>query len=139
MKTGEAFVRYALEVGALQLEERELRSGRISPYFFDSAKFDNGKHIYEIARLCAETIIGMGQVDVVFGPAYKGIPLVASTATVLWTDYNYVVGSSFNRKEVKEHGERGIVVGCSMAHKRVIIIDNAIAGGDSLDSCNWDH
>jgi orotate phosphoribosyltransferase len=134
MKTGEEFVHYAIEVGAIEFipRGRRLKSGRISPYFFNSGFFSSGHKLYDVGRLYADTILGMGSVEVIFGPAYKGIPLSVATAIVFWSDYNIDLGSAYNRKEVKDHAEGGIVVGDSMTGKKVIIVDEALTTHGSL-------
>lgn len=130
------FVEYALSIGALELlpEGRTLKSGRISPYFFNSGLFNNGESLCRLAEVYASTIMQMPtQPEVLFGPAYKGIPLVAAVSTVLYYKYGVNIGYTFNRKEEKDHGEGGTLVGASCKGKGVAIVDDVITTGKSVD------
>lgn len=126
------FLAYARQQGVLQFGHFVLRSGRESPYFFNSGKFDSGQSLAYLGRCYAQAIHASGlQFDILFGAAYKGIPLVASTA-IAWTQlYAQDVSYCFNRKEVKDHGEKGRIVGAPVAGD-VLIVDDVISAGDSV-------
>lgn len=128
LSRAEEFVNYALGIGALKLvpEGLKLKSGRISPYFFNTGLFDTGDSISHLADAYAATIRGFDP-EVIFGPAYKGITLAAATAMAI----NGNIGFAFNRKEEKNHAERGTLVGASLAGKKVVIIDDVMTTGDS--------
>lgn len=122
------FVRYALRIGALELitEGRTLKNGRISPYFFNSGLFKTGRDLTELATAYTKNIYsGPDMPDLLFGPAYKGIPLVCAIATTLGDDIEF----AFNRKEAKDHGECGLIVGASLKGKKVLIVDDVITDG----------
>jgi len=133
MKPATEFVLYALSIGALALTPTELKSKRISPYFFNSGLFNSGEESIHLARAyAAAALVDLGQeVDVVFGPAYKGIPLAVTTSMAIFQRYGINVGWAFNRKEVKDHGEGGNVVGYPMKRKRVLIVDDVMTTGAS--------
>jgi len=111
-----------------------LKSGRISPYFFNAGLFNNGKLILQLSNAYAKAIqdpVNSLSFDVLFGPAYKGIPLAVMTCQALaglGTDVEY----SFNRKEAKDHGEGGNIVGASLKGKKVVIIDDVITSGKAI-------
>lgn len=125
----ETFVKYALHVRALELlpEGRKLKSGRISPYFFNSGLFNTGETITHLAQAYAAAARSFPRPDVVFGPAYKGIPLATAVAQAIGGN----VGYAFNRKEAKDHGEGGIIVGAPLAGKTVLIVDDVMTTGTS--------
>ncbi|KAL9936621.1 hypothetical protein V8E36_004689 [Tilletia maclaganii] len=111
-----------------------LKSGRQSPYFFNSGLFSTGEAIAQVASSYAAAIVKSGvEFDVLFGPAYKGITLAASTALALYRDHGISVGFAHNRKEAKTHGEGGSLVGASLEGKRVLIIDDVITAGTAIN------
>ncbi|MCF7816177.1 MAG: orotate phosphoribosyltransferase [Candidatus Pacebacteria bacterium] len=129
--TAREFVRFALNIGALELlpEGRKLKSGRMSPYFFNSGLFNTGHRLSVLAGAYAAAVYtGGSRPDVIFGPAYKGIPLVAAVAVRLGNSIEY----AFDRKEEKDHGEGGVVVGASLNGKKVTIIDDVMTTGKSI-------
>ncbi|MEE8496201.1 MAG: orotate phosphoribosyltransferase [Xanthomonadales bacterium] len=126
------FFRLALKKGNLSFGSFTLKSGRVSPYFFNAGGFDDGASLAELADCYAESIIDSGLAfDMLFGPAYKGIPIAAATAVVLNNTHGRSVPYAFNRKEAKDHGEGGMIVGAPLAG-RVLIIDDVISAGTSV-------
>ena len=129
------FVRFSLDQGVLRFGQFKVKSGRISPYFFNAGLFNTGKSVGQLARFYAQTLIESGvQFDMLFGPAYKGIPLAATTAVAL-AHHDGMAGRdvpfAFNRKEAKDHGEGGVLVGAPL-QGRVVIIDDVITAGTSV-------
>lgn len=126
------FLDFALSVGVLRFGEFTLKSGRRSPYFFNAGLFDTGGALARLGRYYAQTIVASGiGFDVLYGPAYKGIPLAAVTAAALCDQHGRDVGYAFNRKEAKDHGEGGTVVGHRL-EGRVLVIDDVITAGTSV-------
>jgi orotate phosphoribosyltransferase len=126
------FFELALDKGNLRFGRFTLKSGRISPYFFNAGGFDDGASLAELARCYADAIVHSGVAfDMLFGPAYKGIPLAAATAVALHDHHRRNVPFAFNRKEAKDHGEGGTIVGAPLSG-RVLIIDDVISAGTSV-------
>jgi len=126
------FVDFMLEIGALKFGEFTLKSGRVSPYFFNAGQFNQGNHLSQLGQFYAKAIEASGiKFDVLFGPAYKGIPLAAATAIALNDSFNRSVPYSFNRKEAKDHGEGGNIVGHPLEGD-ILIIDDVITAGTAI-------
>ena len=126
------FLELALELGALQFGQFTLKSGRVSPYFFNSGLFSSGYAAAKLARYYAQAIVDSRiEFDMLFGPAYKGVPLVTLAAAALAEHHDIDVPYSFNRKETKGHGEGGSIVGAPLAGK-VIIVDDVITAGTAV-------
>ena len=126
------FIQFALERGVLRFGEFTLKSGRASPYFFNAGLFDSGLALAKLGRFYAQALMDSGvSYDVLFGPAYKGIPLAATTAVALAEQHQRDVPWCFNRKEAKLHGEGGSLVGAPLAGK-VLIVDDVITAGTAI-------
>ncbi len=126
------FIRYALDCGVLKFGEFELKSGRISPYFFNTGLFNTGAQLQKLGQFYAQALIESGiEIDIFYGPAYKGIPLAVATAMAYSDLTKTDIPFAFNRKEAKDHGEGGLLVG-SPLNGRVLIIDDVITAGTSV-------
>ena len=126
------FIRFAIERGVLRFGEFTLKSGRTSPYFFNAGLFNTGSALAQLGRFYAAAVVESGiDFDVIFGPAYKGIPLAAATAISLAEHHQRDLPWCFNRKEAKDHGEGGTLVGSSL-NGRVLIVDDVITAGTAI-------
>ena len=126
------FIALALECEVLQFGEFELKSGRISPYFFNAGRFSTGGALARLGRCYAAALQASGvHADMLFGPAYKGIPLVATTAIALSEQHGTDLPFAFNRKEAKTHGEGGNIVGAPLAGD-VVVIDDVMTAGTAI-------
>ena len=125
------FIEFVVAQKVLYFGEFKTKAGRLSPYFFDAGLFYDGQSLKRLAQFYAKAILAAGiEFDMLFGPAYKGIPLVAAVAIAL-ADEGRNVRYSFNRKEEKDHGEGGSVIGAPLAG-RVLIVDDVISAGTSV-------
>jgi orotate phosphoribosyltransferase len=126
------FIEFAIEAGVLRFGEFTLKSGRVSPYFFNAGLFNTGRHLARLGRFYAHAIVDSCiRFDVLFGPAYKGIALAAAAGIALADQHDRDVPWCFNRKETKKHGEGGNLVGARLAG-RVLIIDDVITAGTAV-------
>ena len=126
------FIELALELGVLRFGEFTLKSGRVSPYFFNAGLFGSGYAAAKLGRYYAAAIAESGiEFDMLFGPAYKGIPLAALSAAALAEHHDIDVPYSNNRKEVKDHGEGGNIVGQPLSG-RIMIVDDVITAGTAV-------
>ena len=132
------FFELAMQRGNLKFGEFTLKSGRISPYFFNAGGFDDGQSLQILSDCYAQAILDSGvDFDMLFGPAYKGIPLAAGIAVMLNATHQRNIPFAYNRKEAKDHGEGGTLVGASLAGN-VLITDDVISAGTSVrESINW--
>ena len=125
------FIRFALAEKVLSFGEFQTKAGRMSPYFFNAGLFNHGSALRQLAQFYAKAILGSGVPhDMLFGPAYKGIPLVAAISVAL-DDWGRDLPYAFNRKEAKDHGEGGSVIGAPLAGD-VLIVDDVISAGTSV-------
>ncbi|KPW28681.1 Orotate phosphoribosyltransferase [Pseudomonas syringae pv. antirrhini] len=126
------FIRFAIDRGVLRFGEFTLKSGRTSPYFFNAGLFNTGSALAQLGRFYAAAVVESGiRFDVLFGPAYKGIPLASATAVALAEHHDRDLPWCFNRKEAKAHGEGGSLVGSPLAGN-VLIIDDVITAGTAI-------
>jgi len=125
------FIRFAVAQNVLRFGEFQTKAGRLSPYFFNAGLFNDGASLRSLSQFYAQAILASElQFDMLFGPAYKGIPLVAGTAIAL-AEQGRNVPYCFNRKEAKDHGEGGLTVGAALRN-RVLIVDDVISAGTSV-------
>jgi orotate phosphoribosyltransferase len=127
------FIELAIRHDVLCFGEFTLKSGRVSPYFFNAGKFNSGQALSAVGRCYATAIINSGiAFDVIFGPAYKGIPLASAVTIALAEQHQRDVPYCFNRKEQKDHGEGGLLIGAPLAGKRILIVDDVITAGTAI-------
>lgn len=118
--------------GVLKFGEYTLKSGRISPYFFNAGLFQTGSALSQLGKFYAQAIVDSGlEFDMLFGPAYKGIPLAAATAMALYEHHGRDYPYAFNRKEAKDHGEGGTIVGAAL-QGRVLVVDDVMTAGTAI-------
>jgi len=130
------FIQFALTKGVLKFGEYKLKSGRISPYFFDLGLFNSGQSIDRLGRFYAATLMeSQLEYDMLFGPAYKGISITTALSSALARDYQIDMPFAFNRKETKDHGEKGLIIGAPI-EGRVLIVDDVITAGTAVFECS---
>lgn len=126
------FIAYALDCGVLKFGEFVLKSGRTSPYFFNTGLFNTGAKLGKLGRFYAQALLQSGiKADILYGPAYKGIPLVSATSIAYAQLADRDMPFAFNRKEAKDHGEGGLLVGAPL-QGNVVIVDDVITAGTSV-------
>ncbi len=128
------FIELLVKAQALKFGEFTLKSGRIAPYFLNVGSFYTGELIYSLGKFYAQAFLDSGvEADVIFGPAYKGIPLSVVTTSVLHSDFKKEISFCFNRKEAKDHGEGKVLVGAPLdGATRVLLIDDVITAGTAI-------
>ena len=132
MKNSSKFIQFAIEQGVLQFGEFTLKSGRVSPYFFNAGLFNDGQALDQLSHFYAQAIVDAKlEFDMLFGPAYKGIPLVTAVAMALARDHGLNYPYAFNRKEAKTYGDGGQIVGAPLSGN-VLIIDDVITAGTAI-------
>lgn len=128
------FIEFAIEKNVLCFGEFTLKSGRKSPYFFNSAFFSDGDSLLKLGKFYAHAIKQSKlKFDLVYGPAYKGIPLASAVAIAYGLEYDIALPYCFNRKEEKDHGEGGVTLGAPLKDRRVLIVDDVISAGTSVN------
>ena len=125
------FIQYSLDCNVLKFGQFQLKSGRISPYFFNTGLFNTGKKLAKLGQFYAQALIHSNlNIDILYGPAYKGIPIVSATS-IAYSQQKTDIPFAFNRKEAKDHGEGGLIVG-SPLQGNVLILDDVITAGTSV-------
>ncbi len=133
LKYQKEFIEFALQQDVLRFGQFTLKSGRVSPYFFNAGLFHSGAALVQLGQSYAAALEATGwDYDLLFGPAYKGITLASATACMLAEHHHKPTPFAFNRKEVKDHGEGGQLVGASMAGQKVVIVDDVITAGTAI-------
>ena len=126
------FLDFAIDTGVLRFGRFTLKSGRITPYMFDTGLFNTGASLEQLGNFYAQAIVDSGiEFDMLYGPAYKGIPLASATSIALAHNHNIDTPYAFNRKEIKDHGEGGLIVGSELKGK-VLVIDDVISSGTEI-------
>ncbi len=130
----QAFIEVALKNNVLRFGEFTLKSGRVSPYFFNAGLLSTGELLTVLATGYADALAKHANADdlVIFGAAYKGIPFVAATAQALWAQHGINANWGYNRKEAKDHGEGGMLVGADLSGKKVWVIDDVMTAGTAM-------
>lgn len=130
----QAFIEVALKNNVLRFGEFTLKSGRVSPYFFNAGLLSTGELLSVLATGYADALAKHANTDdlVIFGAAYKGIPFVAATAQALWAQHGINANWGYNRKEAKDHGEGGMLVGADLTGKKVWVIDDVMTAGTAM-------
>ena len=132
MNTANKFIQLAIKKQVLKFGEFTLKSGRISPYFFNAGLFDDGESLSLLGEYFAQSLEQDGiEFDMLYGPAYKGIPIATAISTAYFKLYNRNIPVAFNRKEVKDHGEGGVLIGAPLKGK-VLIVDDVVSAGTSV-------
>ena len=132
MKNSQEFIQFAIEKKVIQFGEFTLKSGRVAPYFFNTGLFNDGQSLDRLSRFYAQAVIQADiHADMLFGPAYKGIPLVASVATAMASRHCVNLPYAFNRKESKSYGDSGKLIGAPLQGK-VLIVDDVITAGTAV-------
>ncbi len=132
MNTAAQFIQLALQKKVLKFGQFTLKSGRLSPYFFNAGLFDDGRSLHLLAEYYAKTLKSSGLVfDMLYGPAYKGIPIATAVAMAYYRLFGENIPVAFNRKEAKGHGEGGVLIGAPLKGK-VLIIDDVVSAGTSV-------
>lgn len=128
------FIEVALKNNVLKFGEFTLKSGRVSPYFFNAGLLSTGELLSVLANGYADALAKHAKAEdlVIFGAAYKGIPFVAATAQALWNNHHINANWGYNRKEVKDHGEGGMLVGAELTGKSVWVIDDVMTAGTAM-------
>lgn len=126
------FIEFALSCNVLKFGEFTLKSGRVSPYFFNAGLFNTGRSLAKLGKYYAAAIQAQGiEFDMLFGPAYKGIPIATTVSVVLATQFERDIPVCFNRKEAKDHGEGGNLIGAPLAGN-VLLVDDVITAGTAI-------
>jgi len=132
MSTAQRFIQLALKKQVLKFGKFTLKSGRISPYFFNAGLFDDGESLTLLGEYFAITLHDSGiEFDMLYGPAYKGIPIATAISTAYYHLYQRNIPVAFNRKEAKDHGEGGVLIGAPLNGK-VLIVDDVVSAGTSV-------